>query len=84
MSTLTSTAARSNCSKSGVQRMSRRIGFPSNRSRATVHRDKKRPRMEVRVHGPLKLVSYVIVLLMALAVLYAAYISVTYWTGIGV
>jgi hypothetical protein len=36
------------------------------------------------VHGPLKLVSYVIVLLMALAVLYAAYISVTYWTGIGV
>lgn len=40
--------------------------------------------MEVRVHGPLKLVSFVIVLLMALAVLYAAYISVTYWTGIGV
>lgn len=36
------------------------------------------------MHGPLKLVSYVIVLLMALAVLYAAYISVTYWTGIGV
>ncbi len=36
------------------------------------------------MHGPLKLVSYAIVLLMALAVLYAAYISVTYWTGIGV
>lgn len=36
------------------------------------------------MHGPLKLVSYVIVLLMAAAVLYAAYISVTYWTGIGV
>ena len=36
------------------------------------------------MHGPLKLVSYVIVLLMALAVLYAAFISVTYWTGIGV
>lgn len=36
------------------------------------------------MHRSLKLVSYVIVLLMALAVLYAAYISVTYWTGIGV
>jgi hypothetical protein len=38
----------------------------------------------VALHGPLKLLSYVIVLIMALAVLYAAYISVTYWTGIGV
>ena len=36
------------------------------------------------MHGPLKLVSYLIVLLMALAVLYAAYIAVTYWSGIGV
>jgi hypothetical protein len=36
------------------------------------------------MHGPLKLVSYVIVLLMALSVAYGAYISVTYWTGIGV
>jgi hypothetical protein len=36
------------------------------------------------MHGSLKLLSYVIVLLMAVAVLYAAYISVTYWSGIGV
>lgn len=36
------------------------------------------------MHGPLRLVSYLIVLLMALAVLYAAYISVKYWSGIGV
>jgi hypothetical protein len=36
------------------------------------------------LHGVLKLVSYVIVLLMAVAVLYAAYMSVTYWRGIGV
>jgi hypothetical protein len=36
------------------------------------------------VYGPIKLVGYLIVLLMAVAVLYAAYISVTYWAGIGV
>jgi hypothetical protein len=36
------------------------------------------------MHGPLKLVSYLIVLLMALAVIYAVYISATYWAGIGV
>lgn len=36
------------------------------------------------MHGPLKIVSYLIVLLMALAVVYAFYISATYWTGIGV
>jgi hypothetical protein len=36
------------------------------------------------VHGPLKLLSYIIVLLMAMAAVYALYMSVTYWTGIGV
>ncbi len=36
------------------------------------------------MHGPLRVVSYVIVASMAGAVLYAVYISVTYWTGIGV
>ena len=36
------------------------------------------------MHGPLRLVSHVIVALMAAAVLYAFYMSVTYWTGIGV
>jgi hypothetical protein len=36
------------------------------------------------VHRLLALVSYLIVVLMAVAVGYAAYISVTYWTGIGV
>jgi hypothetical protein len=36
------------------------------------------------MHGPVKLVSYVIVAAMAGAVLYAFYISVTYWAGIGV
>jgi hypothetical protein len=36
------------------------------------------------VHGSLKLLSYVIVALMAAAVAYAATISVTYWSGIGV
>jgi hypothetical protein len=36
------------------------------------------------VYGPIKLAGYLIVLLMAVAVLYAAYISVTYWAGIGV
>ena len=36
------------------------------------------------MHGPLKLLSYVIVLLMAVAALYAYYISLTYWSGISV
>lgn len=36
------------------------------------------------MHGPLKLVSYVIILLMLVALLYAGYISVKYWAGIGV
>jgi len=36
------------------------------------------------MHAPLKLVSHLIVLLMAMAVLYAAYISIKYWAGIGV
>jgi hypothetical protein len=36
------------------------------------------------MHGPLRLLSYVIVASMAGAVLYAFYISVTYWTGISV
>ena len=36
------------------------------------------------MHAPFRLVSYVIVALMAAAVLYAFYMSVTYWTGIGV
>ncbi|MFC4159165.1 hypothetical protein [Chitinimonas lacunae] len=40
--------------------------------------------MEARVLGALKTLSYLIVLLMAVAVIYAAYMSVTYWAGIGV
>lgn len=36
------------------------------------------------MHASLKLVSYVIVLLMVVAVAYAAYIALTYWTGISV
>ena len=43
-----------------------------------------RNKHKVPMHGPLRLVSYVIVASMAGAVLYAFYISVTYWTGIGV
>lgn len=39
---------------------------------------------EAHVLGALKVLSYLIVLLMAIAVIYAAYMSVTYWTGIGV
>ena len=41
-------------------------------------------RTEERVHAPLKVLSYVIAALMAVAVAYAAYISVAYWSGIGV
>jgi hypothetical protein len=36
------------------------------------------------VHRPLKLVSYLVVLLMLIAALYAAVISITYWSGISV
>lgn len=36
------------------------------------------------MHGPLKLLSYVVVLLMLVAILYGGYISLKYWSGIGV
>jgi hypothetical protein len=36
------------------------------------------------MHGPLKIFSYVIILLMLLALLYSAFISIKYWSGIGV
>lgn len=36
------------------------------------------------MHGTLKLLSYVIVLLVIIAILYAGYTSVKYWSGIGV
>ncbi len=36
------------------------------------------------MHGPLKWASYAIVALMALAALYSLYISIKYWSGIGV
>jgi hypothetical protein len=36
------------------------------------------------MHTPLKLVSHAIVFLMGAAVVYAFYIAVTYWSGIGV
>lgn len=36
------------------------------------------------MHSTLKLVSYVIVLLVIVAILYAGYTSVKYWSGIGV
>lgn len=34
--------------------------------------------------GPLKIFGYAVVLLMGLAILYAGYISVKYWSGISV
>jgi hypothetical protein len=34
--------------------------------------------------GPLKVFSHVVVLLMLLAILYAAFISIKYWSGISV
>ncbi len=34
--------------------------------------------------GPLKIFSHVVVLLMLLAIFYAAFISITYWSGISV
>jgi hypothetical protein len=36
------------------------------------------------MHGSLKLLGYVIVLLMVLAILYSGYTSIKYWSGIGV
>ncbi len=36
------------------------------------------------MYRPLKIFSYVVVLLMVVAMIYAAYISVKYWAGIGV
>lgn len=36
------------------------------------------------MHGTLKLFSYVIVLLMVVALIYAGYTSIKYWSGIGV
>ena len=36
------------------------------------------------MHSALKLVSYVIILLMALAIFYSGYTSIKYWAGIGV
>jgi hypothetical protein len=59
-------------------------GFTSRRSRATVPANQNGRGRRYFVHGPLKLLGYAIVALMAVAVIYAAYISVTYWTGIGV
>jgi hypothetical protein len=47
-------------------------------------RDQRQQDMEGAMHASLKLLGYVIVLLMAIAVLYTAYISVKYWAGIGV
>jgi hypothetical protein len=38
----------------------------------------------LKLVGPLKVFAYVVVLLMAIAMLYAAYISVSYWPGIAV
>ena len=34
--------------------------------------------------GPLKIFSHVVVLLMLIAILYAAFISIKYWSGISV
>ena len=36
------------------------------------------------VHAALKAFSFVVLALMATGIVYAGYISVTYWTGIGV
>lgn len=38
----------------------------------------------LKLVGPLKVFGYAVVLLMAVAILYAAYISITYWSGIAV
>jgi hypothetical protein len=36
------------------------------------------------LYGPLKGVALVVILLMALTLLYAGYMSITHWSGIGV
>lgn len=36
------------------------------------------------LYAPLKIFGYVVLLLMAVAVVYAGYISIKYWSGIGV
>ena len=36
------------------------------------------------MHGPLKWVSLLIILLMIAAIVYAGFISIKYWAGIGV
>lgn len=36
------------------------------------------------MHGALKIFSYVVLLLMAVAMLYAGYISIDNWSGVGV
>ena len=36
------------------------------------------------MHGSLKLLSYIIVLLVVIAILYSGYTSIKYWSGIGV
>jgi hypothetical protein len=36
------------------------------------------------IHAPLKIVALVVLLLMAAAAVYAGYMAVTHWTGIGV
>lgn len=36
------------------------------------------------MHRPLKLVGYLVVAVMAVAVMYVAYISIQHWSGIGV
>ena len=36
------------------------------------------------MHGPVKLFSYVVVLLIIAAIVYSGYTSIKYWSGIGV
>ena len=38
----------------------------------------------LKLVAPFKLFGYLVVLLIALAILYAGYISITYWSGIAV
>ncbi len=35
-------------------------------------------------HTPMKIVGYIVLLLMAIAIIYAGYITLTHWAGIGV
>ncbi len=37
-----------------------------------------------RLFGPIKILSFVVLLLMGVAIIYAFAIGITYWTGIGV